>query len=61
MVLDKKKDQTECGNYRRISLVAHAGNILLEIMARHLSEYRERVGILPRNRVVSERTVLPPI
>ena len=47
MVLHKKKDRTERGNYRGISLVAHAGKILLKINARHLSEYCERVGILP--------------
>ena len=47
MVLHKKKDRTECGNYRGISLVAHAGKILLKIIARCLSEYCERVGILP--------------
>ena len=39
MVLHKKKDRTECGNYRGVSLVAHAGKILLKIIARHLSEY----------------------
>ena len=37
----------ECGNYRGISLVAYAGKILLKIIARRLSEYCERVGILP--------------
>ena len=47
MVLHKKKDRTECGNYRGISLVAHAGKILLKIIARRLSAYYERVGILP--------------
>ena len=47
MVLHKKKDQTECGNYKGISLVAHAGKILLKIMDRHLSEYYERMWILP--------------
>ena len=47
IVLHKKKDRTECGNYRGISLVAHAGKILLKIIARRLSEYCERVGILP--------------
>ena len=47
MVLHKKKDRTECVNYRGISLVAHAGKILLKIIARRLSEYCERVGILP--------------
>ena len=47
MVLHKKKDRTECGNYRGISLVAHAGKILLKIIARRVSEYCGRVGILP--------------
>ena len=47
MVLHEKKDRTECGNYRSISLVAHAGKILLKFIARRLSEYCERVGILP--------------
>ena len=44
---NKNKDRTECGNCRGISLVAYAGKILLKIIARHLSEYCERVGILP--------------
>ena len=44
MVPYKKKDRTD--NCRSISLVAHAGKILLKINARHLSEYCERVGIL---------------
>ena len=44
MVLHKKKDRIECGNYRGISLVAHAGKVMLKIIARRLSEY---VGILP--------------
>ena len=47
MVLHEKKDRTECGNYSGISLVAHAGKILLKIIARRLSAYCERVGILP--------------
>ena len=38
MVLLKKNDKTECGNYRGISLVAHAGKILQKIIARCLSE-----------------------
>ena len=46
MVVRKKKDRTECGHYRGISLVAHAGKILLKIFARRLSEYCKRVGIL---------------
>ena len=47
MVLYKKKDRTDCGNYRGISLVTHAGKILLKIIARRLSEYCEHVEILP--------------
>ena len=47
MVLHKNKDRKECGNYRGISLVAHACKIMLKIIACHLSEYCERVGILP--------------
>ena len=47
MVLHKRKDRTECGDYRGISLVAHAGKILLKIIARRLSEYCGRVGIMP--------------
>ena len=47
MILHENKDRTECGNYRGISLVAHASKILLKILARCLSEYCERVGILP--------------
>ena len=50
MVLHTKKDRTECGNYGGISLVAHAGKILLKIIARRLSEFCERVGILPEER-----------
>ena len=56
MVLHKKKDRTECGNYRVISLVAHAGKILLKIIAYRLSEYCERVGIL-----LEEQSGLRPI
>ena len=47
MVLHKKKDRPECANYKSVSLIAHAGKILLKIFARRLSEYCGRVGILP--------------
>ena len=43
----KRKDRAERGNYRGISLVAHAGKILLKTIARRFSEYCERMGILP--------------
>ena len=38
-ILHKTKDRTECGNYRGISLVAHAGKVLLKIVATRLSAY----------------------
>ena len=47
MVIHKSKDRTECGNFRGISLVAHTGKILLNVIARRLSEYCECVGIMP--------------
>ena len=46
-VLHKKKDRAECGNYRGISLVAHAGKVLLKVIAGSLSDYCERENILP--------------
>ena len=42
-VLCKKKDPTECGNYRGISLAAHAGEVLLKIVALLLGSYLSRV------------------
>ena len=47
MVLHNKKDRTECGNNSGISLIAHAGKIVLKIIARRPSEYCKLVGILP--------------
>ena len=46
-VLHKKKDRTECGNYRGISLVVHAGKVLLKIVATRLSAYCEARNLLP--------------
>ena len=46
-VLHKKGDKTECGNYRSISLVSHAGKVLLKVVARRLSAYCEAKGLLP--------------
>ena len=46
-VLHKKGDKTECGNYRAISLVSHAGKVLLKGVARRLSDYCETKGLLP--------------
>ena len=38
-VLRKNKDRTKCGKYRGISLVAHAGKVLLKIVATRLIAY----------------------
>ena len=51
-VLHKKKDRTVCGNYRGISLVAHAGKVLLKVIAGRLSDYCERDNILPEQQSV---------
>ena len=46
-VLHKKGDKTECRNYRSISLVSHAGKVLLKVVARRLRAYVEAKGLLP--------------
>ena len=46
-ILHKKGDKTECGNYRGISLVSHAGKVLLKVATRRLSAYYEAKGSLP--------------
>ena len=46
-VLHKKKDRTECNNYRGLSLVAHAGKGLLKIVANRIGDFCEEAGILP--------------
>ena len=46
-VLHKKKDRTECSNNRGLSLVAHAGKVLLKIVAKRLGDFCEEAGILP--------------
>ena len=45
--LHKKKDRTECSNYRGLSLVAHADKVLLKIVANRLGDFCEEAGILP--------------
>ena len=47
-VLPKKKDRTECGNYRSTSLVAHAGKVLLKIATKRLSAYCEARNLVPK-------------
>ena len=46
-VLHKKKDRTDCDNYRGIDLVAHAGKVPPKVIAGRLSDYCERDIILP--------------
>ena len=40
-VLHRKNDKTECGNYRGIALLSHAGKGALQIVARRLSDHFE--------------------
>ena len=42
IVLREKNGRTECGSYRGISLVAHAGKVLLKVIVGRLSDYCER-------------------
>ena len=46
-IFHKKDNQTECGNYRGISLVPHGGKVLLKDVARRLGPYCETKGLLP--------------
>ena len=42
----RKKDRTDCNGYRRISLVAHSGKMLLKVVASRHSNYCETEVIL---------------
>ena len=44
-VLHKRKDRSDCNNYRGISLAAHSCEVLLKIVASRLSNYCEAKGI----------------
>ena len=46
-VLHTKLDRSNCNNYKGISLLSHAGRVLLKIVANHFSDYCEAHGILP--------------
>ena len=56
-VLRKKKDRTECGNYRGISLVAHASKVLLKIVATRLSAFARRGTCYRKSSSSSTHTV----
>ena len=45
-LLHKKDGKTECGNYRGISLVSHAGEVLLKVIVRRLGAYCEAKELL---------------
>ena len=42
-----QSDRSDCNNFRGISLVSHAGKVLLKIVANHLSDFCEAQQILP--------------
>ena len=46
-ILYKTKDRTECSNYRGLAVVAHAGKVLLKIVANRSGDFCEEAGILP--------------
>ena len=60
-VLHKKKDRTECSNYRGLSLVAPAGKVLLKVVANRLGDFCEEAGIPPENSAVSDPNARQPI
>ena len=43
----KKKDQTEYGNYRGLSVAAYAGEVLLKLVASRLGDFNDEAGVLP--------------
>ena len=51
-VLHKKKDWTECRNYRGLSLVAHAGKVLLKVVANRLGGFCEEAWIFPEEHCI---------
>ena len=50
-ILHKKKDRTECSNYRSnyrgLALVVYADKVLLKIVANRFGDLCEKAGILP--------------
>ena len=48
-VLHKKSDRSDCNNFRGISLVSHAGKVLLKIVANRLRDFCEAQQILPED------------
>ena len=46
-VLHKTSDRSDCNSFRGISLVSHAGKVVLKIVANRLSDFCEAQQILP--------------
>ena len=60
-VLHKKKDRTECSNYRGLSLVAHACKVLLKIVANRLGNSVKKLGSSQKNSAASDPNARQPI
>lgn len=59
-MLHKKKDKTDCGKYRGISLVAHAGKALLKVAVTRLGGYLTREAFF-RRRLSFGQNIKPSI
>ena len=60
-VLHKKKDRTECSNYRGLSLVAHAGKVLSKSWPTDLATSAKKLGSSPKNSAASDPNDRQPI
>ena len=60
-VLHKKKDRTEYGNYRGLSLVAHAGKVLLKSWPTNFATSAKKLGSSPKNSAASDPNARQPI
>ena len=60
-VLHKKKDRTECSNYRGLSLVAHAGKFSSKSWPTDLATSAKKLGPSPKNSAASDPNARQPI
>ena len=49
-VLPRKKEKSDCGNYRGISLIVHTGIVVVKIVATRPSTYCKAKRLLPEER-----------
>jgi hypothetical protein len=47
VIFKNKGGLTKCGNYRGVSLLDHAGKVLLKVVTARLTKYAEEQGLLP--------------